>query len=195
MSDGGAAREALRQRQGPGVRYDAAMAPHRELAWARLGTAYFARLLNDLSDHDLDVPVEREGWSRRHVVAFISYQARKMADALAWARTGGRGPLPFAWTVAAHEIDLGVTLPAEALRHLFRHAEVHLNVEWRDLTDEQWEASVRDGDGAGLALRATPVIRARALWCSAMDLNSGGRFADIPTDFHKMLEPSNSVGI
>ena len=35
--------------------------------------------------------------------------------------------------VRDHEIDFGATLSPIALRHLFDHSAVHLNVEWRDL--------------------------------------------------------------
>ena len=66
------ARAALRELQGRGARYDAAAAPARELDWARRGTAYFARLLNNLSDEDLDAPSALPGVSRRYLeYAFI----------------------------------------------------------------------------------------------------------------------------
>lgn len=39
-------------------------------------------------------------------------------------------------------IAFGATLPSHALRYLFQHSVVHLNVEWRDLSEAGWAASV-----------------------------------------------------
>lgn len=178
-----AARIALRQRQGPGARYDAPAAPARSLDWARRGTAYFARLLNNLSDADLDAPSALPGLSRRHIIAHIGYQARTLSEIVAWTRTGQNDPFPRAAEVASGDVALGVTLPPSALRYLFNHSEVHLNVEWRDLADADWEACVEDATGRRIALRETPETRARAIWLHAMDLNAGGRFTDMSPAF------------
>lgn len=73
------------------------------------------------------------------------------------------------------EIALGETLPPRALRHLIDHASVHLNVAWRDMTDLDWGRACN-----GVALRDTPMLRARLLWHNALDLNAGGRVKDVP---------------
>ena len=83
-----AARAALRERQGSGARHDAANAPHRELDWARRGTAYFARMLNGLSDADLDGPSAVPGSLRRVVVAHAGYHARALSEVVSRARQG-----------------------------------------------------------------------------------------------------------
>ncbi len=190
-----AARQALRERQGAGARYDAANAPARELDWARRGTAYFARALNNLTDSDLDGPSRLAGLSRRQVIAHVGYQARMLSQAIAWVRARNAGPLPRRAEVASADVDLGATLPARALRHLFEHSEVHLNVEWRDLTNTEWDSDVRDAAGRQVSLRETPVIRARAVWLHAIDLENGGRFADIPPDFVDQLIHDGAAGL
>jgi len=177
------ARAALRQRQGAGARYDAESAPAIELDWARRGTAYFARLLNGLGDADLDAPSRLEGVSRRHVVAHVGYHARKLSDIVSWARQGEGGPMTDPLLVDAGDVIARATQPARALRNLFDHAGVHLNVEWRDLDDAQWDATVTDKDGRSLAVRETPWLRARTVWLCAVDLEAGGRLAEAPTDF------------
>jgi maleylpyruvate isomerase len=177
---GKAAREALRQRLGAGARYDADAAPARDLAWARLGTAYFARKLNELSDEALDGASLLEGWTRRHVVALVGYQARALALQVEAARTGDAAP-PMSEAALSGQIELGATLPSRALRNLFDHTEVHLNVEWRDLTDAGWERSV-PVDGGRLPVRRTARMRARAIWVHAVDLDNGGSFFDFPPD-------------
>jgi maleylpyruvate isomerase len=179
-----AAREALRTRQGAGARYDAVAAPARELAWTRRGTAYFARRLRELSEAELTGPSLIAGWTRAHVIAHVGYNARALARLVEWARTGVEMPFYESPEARAFEIELGATLPDRALRNLFDHAEVHLNVEWRDLTDAQWDAAV-----GGVAIRETPWMRAREIWVHAVDLDNGGSFLDFPPDLVDRLLP------
>jgi maleylpyruvate isomerase len=176
------ARAALRARQGAGARYDSPNAPARELAWARRGTAYFARKLNELTDDELDAPSLLPGWSRRHLVAHVGYNARALSRLCEWARTGIETPMYASTSKRRTEIERGATLPARALRNLFAHAEVHLNVEWRDLTDEQWNSEVRTAQGRVVPARETAWMRTREVWVHAVDLDNGASFLDFPTD-------------
>ena len=141
-----AAREALRARQGKGARYDAANAPAGDLLFARRGAAFFARKLNELSDADFDAPSLREGWSRRHVVAHVSYQARAMAIALKGMREG----LTEEEAQWRPDVMLAATLPVRALRYLYEHSDVHLNVEFRDLRPEDWDGEVTLAEGVSV---------------------------------------------
>jgi maleylpyruvate isomerase len=77
-------------------------------------------------------------------------------------------------------LELAATLPARALRHLFAHSEMHLNVCWRDLTKVQWDLELILPDGTNTTPRALPLIRAKNIWQNAMDLGNGGRLADLP---------------
>jgi maleylpyruvate isomerase len=184
MSDAlDAARQALRARQGKGARYDAPNAPARELDWARRGTAYFLRLLNDLSDQALDASSRIPGLSRRRLIAHAGYHARLLGEMIAWGRAGRTEPFPRAATVTAEELDFGEIQPPHALRYLFEHAAVHLNVEWRDMTDEDWDRVVEVGGGRSIALSETALERAHLLWAGAFALDAGGRSADLPRDF------------
>jgi maleylpyruvate isomerase len=183
----------LRERQGAGARYDADAAPARELLWARRGTAYFARKLNELSDDDLDGATLIPDWSRRRLIAHVGYQARALSQIVEAARTGE----PYQAISEADRIaqlDLGETLPARALRNLFFHSEVHLNVEWRDLKDADWDAVVVDTSGARHEVRETPIIRAQAVWSHAVDLDNGGSFHDVPADLLDALGGPQTAG-
>ena len=153
------AREQLRRRQGLGARYDAPGSPARDLDWSRRGTAYFARKLNELSDADLDGDSRVPGWSRRHVVAFTAYHARMLTRVTETARTGIAVSLFATDSQRDEEIEDGATLPSSALRHLVAHADVHLNVEWRDLTTEQWDRRLPFKSPANA--RETPWMRAK----------------------------------
>ena len=177
-----AARAALRERQGAGARYDSPNAPARELAWARRGTAYFARKLNELTDAELYEPSLLPGWTRAHLVAHVGYNARALTRLVEWARTGVETPMYASNEQRNAEIALGATLPARALRNLFAHAEVHLNVEWRDLTDEAWDAQVRTAQGRLVPARETAWMRTREVWVHAVDLGNDGSFVDFPPD-------------
>ena len=88
------------------------------------------------------------------------------------------------------DIELAATLPAHALRYLFRHSEVHLNVEWRDLPDEGWTRTVRSLDGRFVRIDATPLMRAREIWKAAATLDGSRRSSDIPA---AMSGPSESA--
>ncbi len=174
------ARDALRARQGTGARYDAPDAPHADLLFARRGAAYFARKLNALQDADLNAPSLRDGWSRRHLIAHAGYHARAMARLVEAARTGIHQEMHSSEQARLDEIELGATLPDRALRSLVYHATIHLDVEWRDLVDAQWDTALRLSDGRQIAARDTPRLRALEIWQCAVDLGNGGRTADIP---------------
>lgn len=175
------ARAALRRRQGPGARYDASNAPALELDWARRGTAFFARKLNELRDGELDGDSAVAGWTRRHVVAATAYHARMLARAAEAARTGAAIALYEHPAQRDEEIEAGATLPPGALRHLVDHAAVHLHVEWRDLSPEDWDRPLPYA--ALTTARQSPWIRAKQLWLRALDLRSGASPRDFPRDF------------
>lgn len=180
-----AARDALRARQGAGARYDAESAPHADLLLARRGTAYFARKLNALRDEDLDAASLRAGMTRRRLIAYVSYHARALARLMEWARTGVEQPMYPSEAARDAEIVQGATLPARALRHLFHHTAVHLDVEWRDLPDARWEAKLRTLEGHRITARQTPRLRAREIWQAGIDLCNGGRISDMPSELRE----------
>jgi maleylpyruvate isomerase len=170
------AEERLRARLGAGARQDAAGAPADALRLARHGLAFFARHLNALTDQDLGMPSRVPGWRRAHVVAHVSLSAR--AQALALAALRGQPPEDeFDWTP---DIDLAASLPARALRHLFDHAHVHVNVEWRDLSSAQWDQTVSLGPTDVATARDLPAQHAGLLWWSAVALNAAATEDEIP---------------
>lgn len=171
-----AAREALRVRQGAGARYDASNAPVEDLLLARRGAAFFARKLNELSDADFDGPSLRDGWTRRRLIADVSYRARAMAIALKSLRE----ELTHEEAEWRPDVALAATLPVRALRYLYEHSDVHLNVEFRDLSSEAWDGDVRLSNGDVVAVRTLPRLRAMEIWRAAVDLGNGACGTDIP---------------
>lgn len=168
MTDLAAHREALRARQGQGARYDAANAPAEALDRARRSTAYFARLLNNLSNQELTQYLASD-------IARICLDARAMCVCFA-GLPRGRNVM---FSVPNEELEHSATLPAHALRHLFAHTVVHLNTEWRDLEDLHWQASVFIGDTGPISVSDLPDLRAFRLCETSLLL--GGRERDWPT--------------
>ncbi|MEN8584619.1 maleylpyruvate isomerase family mycothiol-dependent enzyme [Arthrobacter sp. KBS0703] len=150
------------------------------LLQARRGTAFFARKLNELSDQELDGDSLLRGWTRRHVTAHIGYNARAIARLVEWAGTGVETPMYASTSVRDHEINFGATLSPIALRNLFDHSAVHLNVEWRDLPEDAWHHKVRTIQGREVPATETVWMRTREVWMHAVDLDNGASFADIP---------------
>lgn len=176
------ARAALRARQGLGARYDAATAPHDDLLLVRRAAAYFYRKLNELPDEGLTAPSRRAGWSRARLLADVAYDARALAHFVARARTGADQLAGPSAEARSEEAALGASLPPRALRSLFHHTTIHLDVEWRDLPDAGWDLPLHLPDGGLVTLRATPRLRARTLWQAALDLGNGARPSDLPPE-------------
>ena len=148
------------------------------LQLARRGTAYFSRKLNDLSDEELDGPSLLPGWSRRHIIAHVGYNARALTRLLEWAATGVETPMYASRQQRRDEIDYGATMSPVALRHLVGHSIVHLNVRWRNLPAAAWQAQVRTAQGRTVPAAETAWMRAREVWIHAVDLDNGGSFND-----------------
>jgi len=152
------------------------------LLLARRGQAYFSRKLNELRDDEFDATSLLPGWTRRHLVAHVGYNARANARLVEWAATGIETPMYSSPTQREEEIEFGATLPIEALRNLSAHAAVHLNVEWRDLSEEAWSHEVRTAQGRLVPVRETVWMRTREVWIHAVDLANGGSFRDFPPE-------------
>jgi maleylpyruvate isomerase len=177
----------LRSRLGKGARFDAEGAPTDALRLARHGMAFFARHLNALSDDQLSDPAHVKGWTRAHVVAHVSIEARSQALAL----TALRGQVledDFDWDP---DVDLTATLPPRALRHLYDHAHVHVNVEWRDLASADWSRTVALSPDDRLPAQDLPLRQAGLLWWGTVALNASARPDDIPTG---IAAPSGPLG-
>lgn len=169
----------LRDRLGKGARYDSVSAPARELLWARRGTAYFARALQGLTDRELSGPSIIPGWSKGRVVGYVGYHARHLAKILERVRgilTTDEGDAGDLYSLLAN----AATLPPEALRNLFRHAEVHLNVEWRDLTNENWSNLIQRSGTQTVPVSSTVWERCRVVWLHSTSISEAASFRDFP---------------
>lgn len=159
-----------------------------DLMTVRAGTAYFRRILNGLTDAELSEPSLLPGWTRRHVVAHVGYNARALARLVEWAATGVETPMYDSPQARGDEIALGATLSPEALRHLCDHSAIDLDVRWRDLPDDRWAAEVVTAQGRTVPASETVWLRIREVWLHSIDLAAGGRLADVPEPvLHRLL--------
>ena len=164
------------------ARYDLTTDPdlQDQLLTVRRGTAFWHRKVGELSDTELEGETLLSGWTRRHLIAHVGYNARAISRLVYWANTGVETPMYATAEDRNREIELGATIPARALRHLNDHAAVSLNVEWRDTPAEKWENIVRTAQGRQVPLSETVWMRTREVWLHAVDLDNGARVSDLP---------------
>lgn len=158
-----------------------------ELAVVRRGTAFFRRHLDKLTDDELDEASLLPGWTRRHLVAHVGYNARAIARLVMWADSGEENPMYSSPQARAEEIELGATLSPVALRNLVEHSAIDLDVRWRDLAQERWEVEVRTAQGRTVPASETVWMRTREVWLHAVDLGSGATLDRIPEEVLRRL--------
>src|SRR4029077_4093822 len=147
---------------------------------ARRGTALFAQRLAELSDDDLEAGSLLDGWTRKHLVAHVGYNAAALCRLMDWRAMGVETPM---YPTAEHrdrEIKEGATLSAAALRNLFDHTVARLDEKWRNLDASRWAAPVRTAQGQTVPASETVWMRTSEVWIHAVDLDNGAQFGDFP---------------
>jgi len=147
---------------------------------ARRGTAYFAQHLGQLTDDQLDAGTLLSGWTRRHLVAHVGYNAAALCRLIQWAATGVESPMYASLARRSEEIAKGAALSGAALRNLFDHTVARLDNDWRQLPASRWSAAVRTAQGRTVPASETVWLRAREVWVHAVDLDNGAQFGDFP---------------
>jgi maleylpyruvate isomerase len=156
--------------------------PMRSREWLADTTSLFLAGLDTLSDGDLDAPTELPGWTRRHLVAHVHFNALALGRLVSWAATGTESRMYPSRERRNAEIEEGATLPAEELRRLVHASAGELDAALDALTPEGWEHPVVTGQGRTVAAVEIPWMRARELAVHAVDLGAGATFADLPED-------------
>ncbi|MEU8224304.1 maleylpyruvate isomerase family mycothiol-dependent enzyme [Kribbella sp. NPDC048915] len=150
----------------------------RVLEWIDEGTTLCRGALRDLEGPSL-LP----DWSRRHVAAHLFLNADALGNLVEWARTGVERPMYPSAEARNADIEQAALLPAEQLRSSFDDACARLNAAMATLTDEQWQATIRNSRGASIPATTIPWLRTREVMIHAVDLDAGITFADLPADF------------
>ncbi|WP_193043300.1 maleylpyruvate isomerase family mycothiol-dependent enzyme [Mycolicibacterium baixiangningiae] len=147
---------------------------------ARRGSSYFAQQLAELSDADLDEATLLPGWTRRHLIAHVGYNAAALGRLLDWALTGTETPMYASPEHRNQEINEGATLNGGALRNLYDHTAARLDHKWRNFPPEAWLSEVRTAQGRTVPASETLWVRTREVWIHTVDLNGNRRFGDFP---------------
>lgn len=151
------------------------------------GTAYFAQRLAELSDDALGGATLLDEWTRRHLVAHVSYNAAALCRLLDWAATGVETPMYESAAQRNQEILDGATLNPAALRTLFNHTAARLAEKWRALPEQALSAIVRTAAGRLVPASEVAWMRSREVWVHGVDLANGGQFGDFPEPFLSSL--------
>lgn len=155
--------------------------------WMDEATALFLDCLDRLSDEDLDAPTSLPGWTRRHVVAHVHYNARALARLVAWAATGTEHPMYASPEQRAAEIETGSSLAPTELRRLVRESANDLAAALDGLAPHGWLAAVVTAQGRIVEATEIPWLRTREVAVHAVDLNAGVRFDDLPPELTAAL--------
>jgi maleylpyruvate isomerase len=157
-------------------------APRQKLDWLRAGTMLFTARLDALSDADLDAPTRLPGWTRRHVVSHVAYNARALMRLVHWARTGEQSRMYASREARDAEIEDGTRFTPAELRALARGSADELWSALDGLSGAQWGAEVLTAQGRSVPATEIPWMRCREVWIHSVDLDAGTRFADFPPE-------------
>jgi maleylpyruvate isomerase len=151
------------------------------------GTALFLEQLDGLGDAELADRSALPGWTRRHLVAHVHYNARALLRLASWAATGVQNRMYASSDQRAAEIEDGARWDPGRLRSAVRDSAGALATALDDLPAEAWRAEIVTAQGRTVAATEVPWLRAREVMVHALDLGTGLTFRDLPGDFTAAL--------
>ena len=154
----------------------------RSRSWLADTTVLFLAGVDKLSDAEFDAPTGLPGWTRRHLVAHVHFNALALARLVSWAATGTENPMYPSMERRNAEIEEGALLAAGELRRLVHASAEDLDAAIDALSRDSWEQEVVTAQGRTVAATEIPWMRARELAVHAVDLGAGATFADLPDD-------------
>jgi len=155
--------------------------------WMDRGTELFLDSLGGLSDDALGEPTGLPGWSRRHLVAHVHYNAEALRRLVSWARTGVENRMYADADQRNSEIEAGAELSADRLRALVRASAAELSGDLDSLPAEAWQHEVVTAQGRTVPATEIPWMRTREVAVHAVDLRAGVTFDDLPEELNAAL--------
>jgi maleylpyruvate isomerase len=155
--------------------------------WTDVGTTMFLAEIDRIPDRDLDLPTELPGWTRRHVVAHVHYNALALGRLVNWAATGNESLMYASAEQRNDEIAQGSTLPAPELRRLVRESAEQLRRAFNALSPDARTTEVVTAQGRTVTITEVPWMRSREVMVHTVDLGTGVTFDDLPLDFVEAL--------
>ncbi len=150
------------------------------LEWSRTCTDALLAGVGELDEQALDAASALPGWSRRHVVAHLGFNAEAVRRLATWARTGVRTPMYPSREVRDAEIADGATWDAPRLRAFLVDSADALAADFAALPEAAWDAEVVTAQGRAVPASVLPWMRAKEVAVHAVDLATGTAFADLP---------------
>ena len=156
-------------------------------AWMEQGTAVFLTAVGRLPDDELGKPTALPGWTRRHVIAHVHYNAEALRRLVRWARTGEPAPMYRDRAHRAAEIESGAQLAAARLRTVVHDSAAALAADFDALQQAALTREVTTAQGRSIPAGEIPWLRTREVAVHAVDLDAGVNFADLPGDLNTAL--------
>jgi len=147
----------------------------------------FLAELDRLSDEELDDQTALPGWTRRHVIAHVHYNAVALGHLVNWAATGIEERMYASAEQRNDEIERGAALGAMELRRLVGASAEQLAAAYTALSPDALNAQVVTAQGRTVPVTEVPWMRAREVMIHTVDLGTGVTFDDLPTDFVEAL--------
>lgn len=151
------------------------------------GTALFLAAVDRLADDELGKPTALPGWTRRHVIGHVHFNAEALRRLVRWARTSEPAPMYRDAAQRAAEIESGSQLPAPQLRALVHESATALAADLDTLPDDALAHEVTTAQGRIIPASEIPWLRTREVAVHAVDLDAGVSFADLPGDLNTAL--------
>lgn len=155
--------------------------------WVHHGTALCRQGIDALSDRDFAEPSMLPGWTRAHVIAHISLNARAHLNLVRWASTGIETPMYISMEQRAADIERDSQLSPAALRQEFHDSALAWEQGFNAVVDTAWDAQVKSAQGLPMKLSMVPWLRSREVMIHALDLGSTITWADIPDEYSALL--------
>ena len=152
--------------------------------WMDKHTQLFLSALQRLTDADLEDACPRlPGWTRRHLIAHVHYNAEALRRLVSWAGSGIENRMYASAEQRATEIESGATLPAGTLRQLVVRSADALARDLDALDAQAWHAEVITAQGRQVPAIEIPWMRSREVAVHAVDLEAGVTFDDLGPAF------------
>jgi uncharacterized protein (TIGR03083 family) len=155
------------------------------MSWLAECTELFLNTMD--SADDLDAPTPLPGWTRRHLVAHVHFNAEALHRLVSWAHTGVESRMYASPEQRRQEIEEGAAFPAERLRELARKSAAALADDLLALPPSCWEARVVTAQGRTIPATEIPWLRIREVAVHSVDLDAGVGFGDLPVALLRAL--------
>jgi maleylpyruvate isomerase len=142
---------------------------------------------DQLDDEQLRAPSLLADWTRSHVLAHLSLNARALINLLTWADTGNETPMYASLQARADGIDAAAGNSRAAQLSELADSGAALRAAADALPPAHRTNEVRTAQGRPVPALEVPWMRNREVWLHFVDLDLGFTVDDIPADVAREL--------